>query len=725
MLVQTENTNTEISKSQVDMSSIENVDALEEISKFIFTSKYARYLEDKQRRETWEEAVDRVLNMHLEKYSWLDKNSIDRILWAFSLVKNKRVVPSMRSMQFGGKAIFAHNARMYNCAVRHIDSLRAFSESFYLLLCGTGVSFGINEKYLSRLPDLVDETDKKGTTVTYIVEDTIEGWADSLEALLMCYFKNTPFTGRKINFDFSKIRKKGSPLKTGGGKAPGHKGLKQSLERIKLHLDYIIEYKKLKRIRSVDVYDILMHSSDAVLSGGIRRAATAVIFDESDEAMMKAKTEFKIEKRGGFIFDKDKNKYIGTVEVEGRKYDVEISKYEYKKLRKEKVIQWHRIYPWRARSNNSVRLLRGKFSKEKLIQIIDNTKLWGEPGFVFTDHEDSLFNPCFEISFIPVTQNGECGVQFCNLTSINGAKVTSLEEYLECAEAATIIGTLQAGYTDFPYLSNIAKRLTEEEALLGVSITGYMDNPDILLDSKNQYAAAKFSVKINKDWSEKLYIKQAARVTTTKPEGTSSLVLKSASGIHAHHAYRYFRRVQVNKQENPYKHFKKINPHMCEESVWSATKTDDVITFPIEIPKKSIVKDDLSAIKHLHIIKNTQENWVLPGTTEANKKPISHNVSCTVEVDTGEWREVTDYIFENQKFFAAISLLPKSGDKGYLQPPMERVLEEDEKKWNSLVQNFKKVDYLSLIEKEDKTELTQTVSCAGAACEIDFSKQEN
>lgn len=393
-------------KNSVDINQISN-NSLEELSNFIFTSKYARYREDLQRRETWEESVDRVLNMHLQKYSYLDKESLKKIKWAFSMVKDKKVVPSMRSMQFGGDAIFAHNARMYNCAVRHIDSLRAFSESFYLLLCGVGVSFGINKKYLSRLPDLVGDVDKKGTIIGYIVEDTIEGWADALEALLMCYFKNTPYTGRKIVFDFSKIRKKGSPLKTGGGKAPGHKGLKQSLERIKEHLDFIIETKNLKRIRSVDVYDILMHASDAVLSGGIRRAATAVIFDESDDDLMKSKTEFSVEKRGGFLLDADKGKYAGYVEVDGRKYDVELSKYEYKRLRKEKVIQWHRIYPWRARSNNSVRLIRGKFSKDNLSDIIKNTQFWGEPGFVFSDHEDSLFNPCLPADSIVKTDKGD------------------------------------------------------------------------------------------------------------------------------------------------------------------------------------------------------------------------------------------------------------------------------------------------------------------------------
>lgn len=371
-----------------------------------------------------------------------------------------------------------------------------------------------------------------------------------------------------------------------------------------------------------------------------------------------------------------------------------------------------------------------KHVETKKVKVKSIKKLENEPVYdIAVNNNQNFFSDkllvhnCFEISFIPVTQTGECGVQFCNLSSINGAKVSTLEEFLECSEAASIIGTLQAGYTDFPYLSNVAKKLTEEEALLGVSITGYMDNPDILLNEKNQYSAAKYAVKVNKEWAAKIYINQAARVTTTKPEGTSSLILKSASGIHPHHAHKYFRRVQINKQENVYKHFKKINPHMCEESVWSATKTDDVVTFPVEIPEKSMVKDDLTALKHLHIIKNSQENWVLPGTTEVNTKPVTHNISCTVEVNDDEWREVTDYIFENQKFFAALSLLPKLGDKGYQQPPMERVLDEDLVKWENLTKDFKSVDYTTLVEKEDKTELTQTIACGGGACDIDFSKE--
>lgn len=1064
-----------------------NIDYLGELSNFIFTSKYARYREDLQRRETWEECSQRVLDMHLQKYSFLDQKSQERVKWAFDFVKDKRIVPSMRSMQFGGKAIFAQNPRIYNCSVRHIDSLRSFAECFYLLLCGCGVTFGLNNKYLSRLPDLVTEENKNGVAMTYVIEDTIEGWADAVEALLMCYFRNTPYTGRKIVFDFSRIRKKGAPLKTGGGKAPGHKGLKQSLERIKEHLDFIIEKKGVTRLRSIDAYDILMHCSDAVLSGGIRRAATMVVFDRTDTDMMTAKTEFKIDKRGGFILepneDKDKNKYLGWVIVDGKKYDVELSTYEYKRLRKDKVIQWHRIYPWRARSNNSVRLMRGTFTKEDLHQIIESTKFWGEPGFLFSDHEDNLVNPCLpgdsvvatdtglttidtlvgkqfralhqgiprlsgekgfwsngvketkiitffsgrkleltgnhqvqldstawveadslkvgdkvvvhnhsvyahsidfgssdfkkgylvgsfvgdgnyskgyaqikfwgeerflqhqmvydylqevgwgdkrhkrfpkaksvytcinslpllqfceakgifeksteskklskdgisgswsyicgllrgyfdadgtvllnkkkgnsvrltsniltnleyvqvalsslgiyskiyknrhvegfrlmpdgnggskeyycktthelvivkesiktfyekvgfghsekmkkvklildsyvrnfnktdyvdevvsidsgrmvevfdctvpetssfdvngvmvhncaEISFIPVTKTGECGVQFCNLSSINGAKVNSEQDFYECVEAATIVGTLQAGYTDFPYLSNTAKQLTEEEALLGVSITGFMDNPDVLLNPTNQYMASKLAVKINKEWSERIYIKQAARITCAKPEGTSSLILKSASGIHPHHARKYLRRVQMNKQDSVYRHFKKTNPHACEESVWSSTKSDDVISFPVEISPKAMTKDDLNALKHLQIIKSTQENWVIPATTEANKKPVHHNISCTVEVGNDEWGTVEDYIFENQQFFTAVSLLPKSGDKAYRQAPLERILPQDEERWNQLISKFKAVDYSTLLEKEDKTELAQTIACGGGACEIDFSK---
>ena len=579
---------------------------LKQISDYIFTSKYARYLPAEQRRETWEEAVSRVEQMHLKKYDFLSEAHKDEIRWAFELVRQQRVAPSMRSMQFGGIAVEAHNARQYNCSVRHIDSLRSFSEVFYLLLCGCGVGLGLTNRYLDRLPNLVSDQDKTGTVLTYVVEDSIEGWADSIEALLNCYFVNTPFSGRKIVFDFSRIRPAGSPLKTGGGKAPGYKGLKNALTKIKDLLDTVIEENGQRRLRTIDAYDILMHCADAVLSGGVRRSATSVMFDKDDEDMINAKTG-----------------------------------------------NWFPENPQRARSNNSVLLIRDEVTEDEFASIFARTKEWGEPGFVFADDPDALYNPCFEIGFIPVTEDGICAVQFCNLTTINGSKVKTPEDFLDCSRAAAIIGTLQAGYTNFPYLSRAAEQLTKEESLLGVSITAMMDNPDVLLNADCQQSASAVAVQTNAEWAAILGINPAARVTALKPEGTSTLAFGSmSSGTHPSHARWMFRRVQANKLDNVYQFFKSFNEHMTEPSVNSANGTDDVITFPIKVSDATLTKSDISALEHLSIVRSTQENWVRPGTTEANKKATEHNVSCTIVVKPEEWDEVRRYLFTNRSDFA-------------------------------------------------------------------------
>ncbi len=564
----------------------------------------------------------------------------------------------------------------------------------------------------------MDASDKSGTVVAYTISDTIEGWADSVEALLMCYLKNTAYTGRKIVFDYSKIRKKGAILKTGGGKAPGYKGLKQTHDNIKSLLDHAIEEGNQRRLRTIDAYDILMHAADAVLSGGIRRSATSVVFDPDDEDMMNAKTFFKVDKVRRFAKDEETGNHHGQVVIQKRVYDVELGDWEYDQLKKEGKIGWFPIQPQRARSNNSVMLLRNKVTKEQFAAIIERTRQFGEPGFVFANDQNQLLNPCFEISFIPTTLDSICGVQFCNLTSINGAKVDSADRFMEAVKAATIIGTAQASYTHFPYLSRAASKLTEEEALLGVSITGMMDNPQVLLDPVLQRKAAEYAVQTNAEWAKKMGINPAARITCVKPEGTSSLVLGTASGIHPHHARRYFRRIQCNRMDNVSKHLKKANPHALEESIWSATKTDDSASFPLTVPDKAMVKADLTALKHLDIIKSTQQNWVIPGTTPANKKPIEHNVSCTVMVKEEEWQSVIDYLYENRTFFAAVSLLPSTGDKIYKQPPMEAVTtEEDEKRWADLVAKWKHVDYKTLQEEDDETQLQQELSCAGGNCE--------
>ena len=651
---------------------MEKIDTLKEMSNFVFASKYARYNEKAKRRETWEEAVSRVEAMHFKKYSNLPKEDKDLIKEAFNSVREKKVVPSMRSMQFGGTSVEAKNARIYNCSVRHIDSPRAFSEIFFLALCGCGIGIGLQKQFLDRLPNLVDASDKTGAIVTYVVEDTIEGWSDSIEALLNCYFKNTAYSGRKIVFDFSRIRKKGSKIKTGGGKAPGYKPLKNTLSNVKNMLDALIEDRGEKRLRSIDVCDILCYCADAVLSGGVRRSALSFIFDKNDDLMMNAKTG-----------------------------------------------NWFTENPQRARGNNSVLLLRSDVKLDEFKSIINKTREFGEPGFVFANDSRQLLNPCFEINFIPETEDEVCGVQFCNLTSINGALTDTKDKFILHARDAALIGTLQAGYLEFPYLSRAARKITEQEALLGVSVTGWMDNPKTLLDEDNQKEAAIAALEENEIWAKKIGINPAARVTCVKPEGTSSIILGAASGIHPHHSRRYFRRIQCNKLDNVYNFFKIYNPDLCEESVWSANKTDDVLTFPVEIPEGAMVKEDLTAIKHLGIIKNAQENWVNYGTSKHNKKNIKHSVSCTVLVDEDEWDKVVKYLFENRENFTAVSLLPKTGDKIYKQAPMEAVIsKEDEKRFEKLSKEIEKVDYTKLEEAHDETKPQDEVACGGNGCEI-------
>jgi ribonucleoside-diphosphate reductase alpha chain len=383
-----------------------------------------------------------------------------------------------------------------------------------------------------------------------------------------------------------------------------------------------------------------------------------------------------------------------------------------------KTGDWFLDNPQRARSNNSAIIIRGKTSYAEFETLINKTKEFGEPGFLYVVDEDQLLNPCFEISFIPITKDGRCGFQFCNLTSINGAKVKSLEDFKNASWAASLIGTLQAAYTSFPYLGHTSEELTEQEALLGVSITGMMDNPDILFNPEYQREAAKVCVNTNIEWAKKIGVNQASRVTCIKPEGTNSIVLSAASGIHPHHARKYFRRIQVNKEDNVYKFFKMFNEHACEESVWSANKVDDVITFPIEVDENVKIKSGLNAIEHLDLIKLTQTNWVNCGTTEANKKPLNHSVSCTVIVKDDEWKTVTEYLYKNQEYFTAVSLLPYSGDKIYQQAPMEAVITpEDEEKFNKLQAEWSQVDFTKLIEDEDETSHTQEAACAGGKCE--------
>lgn len=597
---------------------------------YTFTSKYARYLPEKKRRETWAEAVERVCEMHVNRYPQIK----EEIEWAFEQSRQKKVLGSQRALQFGGKAIEKKNARIYNCIASYCDRLRFFQECFWLLLCGCGTGFSVQKHHIAKLPSFSSswlEKNNNRPQKTYVVPDSIEGWADSTGVLLSSFCGGGDFPeyeGHEVVFDFSQIRPEGAMLGSSSGKAPGPKPLERALEKVKSLIMRCIEDGQ-DRLRPIDAYDIVMHLSDAVLSGGVRRSATICLFSPDDMDMATAKTG-----------------------------------------------NWFTENPQRGRSNNSALLVRDKTSKEDFAKLMNCVREFGEPGFVWADSTELVVNPCVEIGLYPVDAvTGQTGWEACNLCEINGKKCKTEEDFKNACRAAAIIGTCQAGYTDLTYLGEVSKRIIERESLLGVSITGMMDNPEVLLNPEIQRRMAKYVLEVNEEIAKKININPTARATCIKPAGTTSCVLGTASGIHPHHATRYIRRSQGNYLEPPLQHFKLKNPVAVEKSVWSANGTDEVIAFCIEVPKGARTKNDTDAKTLLEYVKLTQENWVMSGTRpdRCSQPWLTHNVSNTISVRSDEWDEITDFIYENRKYFCGISLISIDGDKDYPQAPFSAI----------------------------------------------------
>lgn len=595
---------------------------------YTFVSKYARYSPELKRRETWTEAVARVRDMHLRKYPQIEKE----IRWAFKQVAKKRVLGSQRALQFGGRAIETKNARIYNCIASYADRLRFFQESFWLLLCGCGVGFSVQRHHVAKLPGF-SPLWKEGTRPqkVFVIPDSIEGWADALGVLMSSYFGGGDFPeyeGFDVVFDFGLIRPEGAPLASSSGKAPGSKPLMKALDLIRTLLNRCLADGQ-DRLRPIDAYDVVMYASDAVLSGGVRRSATICLFSPDDMEMAAAKT-------GNWFVDN----------------------------------------PQRGRSNNSALLVRGKTTKEEFDRLMQFVREFGEPGFIWADSTELVVNPCVEIGLYPVdVDTGLTGWEACNLCEINGKRCRTAKDFMIACKAAAIIGTCQAGYTKMDYLGETTRKIIEREALLGVSITGMMDNPDVLLNPKIQRHMAKYVLKVNERIAKLIGINPTARATCVKPAGTTSCILGTASGIHPHHARRYIRRSQANYLEPPLQHFKAINPLAVEKSVWSANGTDEVIAFCIDVPKGAKTKNDVDALTLLGYVKLTQENWVMSGTrTERCAQPwLTHNVSNTITVKEEEWGKVAEFIYENRQFFCGISLLPITGDKDYPQAPFTAI----------------------------------------------------
>lgn len=609
------------------------------LSDIVVFSKYARYIPEIGRRETWEEIVERNMAMHIRKFPAL-KDEIREVYNKY--VIPKKVLPSMRSLQFGGRPIEISPNRIFNCCFLNIDHSDAFSELMFLLLGGTGVGYSVQKQHVSKLPVVVGP---KKRARRYVIGDSIEGWADSVKVLVESYFNNR----EKVTFDFSDIREKGAKLITSGGKAPGPQPLKDCLH----NLTKVLDGNLGRKLSPINVHDMCCYIADAVLAGGIRRAALISLFSRDDETMLTSKAG-----------------------------------------------AWWELNPQRGRANNSVVLPRGEVTKEEFDHIWKRVEASGagEPGVYWTNNTDWGTNPCCEIALRPFTA--------CNLTEVNVSDIESQEDLDGRCSAGSFIGTLQAAYTDFHYLRPIWKESAEEDALVGVGMTG-IGSGEIL--KYNLAQAADVAKDTNERVAKVLGINPAKRVTTIKPSGTSSLVLGTSSGVHAWHNDYYLRRMRVGKDEAIYGYLKKSFPALVEDDV-SRPQHQAVISIPQAAPEGAIVRTE-SFMDLLERVKKFNLEWVREGHREGDN---ANNVSCTISLKQDEWKECGEWMWDNRSSYNGISVLPYDGGT-YPQAPFTDITQEE---FESLIEHVNNIDLTLVSETEDNTDLTGEIACGAGGCEV-------
>ncbi len=602
-------------------------------------NKYAKWIPEINRRETWDELCERNMAMHIRKYPAI-KEEIKEVYRNF--VFTKKVLPSMRSMQFGGRPIELSNNRMFNCAYAPVDHIDIFKEVMFLLLGGSGVGYSVQKHHIAKLPEV---TGPKEKTRRFLVGDSIEGWADAIKIIIEAYFLNKS----DPEFDYRDIRPKGARLITSGGKAPGPDPLRICIEQIRAKLNGSVG----RKLQPIEAHDILCHIADAVLSGGIRRAAMIAGFSRDDMDMMTCKSG-----------------------------------------------AWYELNPQRGRANNSVVLHRDHISKEEFFDIWERIQFSGagEPGIFWTNNYDIFTNPCAEISLNPH--------QFCNLTEINSSDIESQEDLNARSKAAAFIGTLQAGYTDFHYLREVWKETTEKEALIGVGQTGIASGAVLGL---NLIEATDFVLKENERVANLIGVNVAARTTTVKPSGTSSLVLGSSSGIHAWHNDYYIRRMRVGKNEALYGYMLENFPTLVEDCYFKP-HIEAVMSFPQKAPENAIMRTE-SFLHLLERVKKFNIEWVRAGHRSGDNH---HNVSCTISLKVGEWHRAGAWMWKNKEFYNGISVLPYNGGT-YIQAPFEDCTEDV---FQLMVKQLHAIDLTGVKEVEDNTALTDQAACAGGACEV-------
>jgi len=604
--------------------------------------KYAKYIPELNRRETWDELVTRNKHMHQKKYP----NLKDQIENVYKLVYEKKILPSMRSLQFGGKSIEISPNRVYNCAYLPIDHVESFNEVMFLLLGGTGVGYSVQEHHVKKLEPVNKPYTKR--TRRFLIGDSIEGWADAIKVLMKSYLGER--RSSRVEFDYSDIRPKGAMLVTSGGKAPGPQPLKECIVKITGVLDSKEDGDTLS---TIEVHDIVCHIADAVLAGGIRRAALISLFSADDDQMISCKSG-----------------------------------------------NWWETNPQRGRANNSAVLMRHKITKEFFMDIWKRVELSnaGEPGIYFNNDKDWGTNPCCEIALRPY--------QFCNLCEVNASDIESQEDLNTRVKAAAFIGTLQAGYTDFHYLRDVWKETTEKEALIGVSMTGIGSGIVLGYDMTK---AAQLVKRENARVAKAIGINPAARCTTVKPAGTTSLALGTSSGIHAWHNDYYVRRIRVGKNESMYKYLSVNHPELVEDEYFRPHDTA-VISIPQKAPEGAILRDE-SPFDLLDRIKRVATEWVKPGHRKGSN---THNVSATVSLKQTEWTYAGEWMWENRDHYNGLSVLPYDGGT-YTQAPFEDI---SKTKYDYMMKSLTDVNLENVLESEDNTDLAGELACAGGACEI-------